>query len=270
MYNIWLIMRITFKDGIRSRVLFGISMLAILMFAVNVGITNLFSLEVSKVMIDFGFAALTLAGLSVIFFLGIGMLSQDIHNKTVYMIIGRPVTRAQYMIGKFGGMAFLLLVIMIILGALALASFLVGCMLMPVARLPREFSWITLVYAISFRYLSLLVILSFSYFFTILSSSMYLAMLFSVCVYFIGNSLETIVKILMKGEFLAVSPSYTALMKGISWLFPNLSAFDLKASLSYGLPVDFTYFLWTGLYGCAYAALMIILTLLVFKHKDLC
>ena len=43
-------MKITFKDGIRNRVLFGISILAILLFASNVLITNLFSLEVGKVM----------------------------------------------------------------------------------------------------------------------------------------------------------------------------------------------------------------------------
>ena len=95
-------------------------------------------------------------------------------------------------------------------------------------------------------------------------------MLFSVCVYIIGNSLETIVKILVKGEFIDVSPSYVAFMKGISWLFPNLSAFDLKASLAYGLPIDPTYFWWTAGYGCAYTALMILLTLIIFKQKDIC
>jgi ABC-type transport system involved in multi-copper enzyme maturation permease subunit len=221
-------------------------------------------------MIDIAFAALSLAGLSIIFFLGIGMLSQDIHNKTVYMIVSRPVTRAQYVIGKFGGMSLLLLAVMVILGALALLSFGIGCMLLPGSGIPRNFSWLTLLATLLFHFLSLLVVLSFSFFFTIISSSMYLAMLFSLCVYFIGNSIETIVKVLLKGEFIDASPSYVALMKGISWLFPNLSAFDLKANLAYGLPQDPTYLVWTGLYGCAYTFLMILLTLLVFKRKDIC
>ena len=50
MNPIWLIMKITFKEGIRSRILYGITVLAILLFASNVVITNLFSLEVGKVM----------------------------------------------------------------------------------------------------------------------------------------------------------------------------------------------------------------------------
>ncbi len=270
MRHIWLIMKITFKDGIRSRMLFGITLLAILLFASNVVITNLFSLEVGKVMIDIAFAALSIAGLSIIFFLGIGMLSQDIHNKTVYMIVSRPVTRAQYIIGKFGGMVLLLLVVMAILGALAMLSFIIGCSLLPGSGLPRNFSWLNLLATICFHLISLLVVLSFSFFFTIISSSMYLAMLFSFCVYFIGNSIETIVKLLVKGEFVLASPSYVGLMKGISWMFPNLSAFDIKVNLAYGLPHDPAYLLWTGLYGCAYIFLMILLTLLVFKRKDIC
>ncbi len=181
MHHIWLIMKITFKDGIRSRMLFGISILAVLLFASNVVITNLFSLEAGKVMIDIAFAALSLAGLSIIFFLGIGMLSQDIHNKTVYMIVSRPVTRAQYVIGKFGGMSLLLLAVMAILGALALLSFGIGCTLLPGSGIPRNFSWLTLLATLLFHFLSLLVVLSFSFFFTIISSSMYLAMLFSLC-----------------------------------------------------------------------------------------
>ena len=270
MNPIWLIMKITFKEGIRSRILYGITVLAILLFASNVVITNLFSLEVGKVMIDLAFAALSLAGLSIIFFLGIGLLSQDIHNKTVYMIIGRPVTRSQYVLGKFGGMALLLLGVMLILGVLALVSFAVGCSLLQGSGVPRNFSWMTLFLTLGFRFLSLLVILSFAFFFTIVSSSMYLAMLFSVCIYFIGNSIETIVRVLLKGQFVVVSSSYVSLMKGISWLFPNLSAFDLKANLAYGLPCDVNYMVWTGLYGCAYIFLMILLTLMVFKKKDIC
>lgn len=270
MNYIWLIMKITFKEGIRSRVLFGITILAVLLFASNVVITNLFSLEVGKVMIDMAFAALSLAGLSIIFFLGISLLSQDIHNKTVYMIVSRPVTRGQYVVGKFGGIALLLLVVMVILGALALLSFVIGSALLQGSGLPRDFSWLTLLVTLCFHFLSLLVVLSFAFFFTIISSSMYLAMLFSFCVYFIGNSIETIVKVLMKGEFIETTSSYVALMKGISWLFPNLTAFNLRANLAYGLPHNPISLVWTGLYGCAYAFLMVMFTLMVFKQKDIC
>ena len=124
MLKVWLIMKITFKEGIRSRILFGISLLAVFLFASNMAVTRLFAFELGKVMVDVGFASLSLAGLSIIFFLGIGLLSRDIHDKTVYMIISRPITRAQYVLGKFGGLALILMTAFVILGLLAIASFL--------------------------------------------------------------------------------------------------------------------------------------------------
>ena len=263
-------MKVTFKEGIRSRVLFGIGLIALLLFASNMVLTRLFSFELGKVMVDITFSALSLAGLSVIFFLGIGLLSQDIHNKTVYMVISRPVTRAQYVLGKFGGLALILLIVMAILGALACLSFLVSQELIKGVSLPRNFSWTTLFATVSFNFLALLVVLSFAFLFTLFSSSMYLAMLFTLCVYFIGNSLETIVKVLVKGDFIEVGTGFVSMMRVITWVFPNLSAFDLKTSLAYGLPGEPGYLLWTAVYGCTYAGIMILLTLMVFRRKDVC
>ena len=270
MFNIWLVMKITFKEGIRSRILFGISLLALFLFASNIFITNLFAFELGKVMVDIAFSSLSIAGLSIIFFLGIGLLSRDIHQKTVYMIISRPITRVQYTIGKFGGLALILLTAMGILGLLAVVSFFVCSNLVAGAELPRNFSWLHVLTAIFFNFLSLLVVMSFAFFFTVISSSIYLAMLFSFAVYLIGHSLETIVKIIERGDFINTGPLFVYVMKIISWVFPNLSAFDIKAGVAYGLPVDPVCLFWTAVYGCTYTALMIMFTCMVFHRKDVC
>ena len=263
-------MKITFKEGIRSRILFGISLLALFLFASNIAITNLFAFELGKVMVDIAFSSLSIAGLSIIFFLGIGLLSRDIHQKTVYMIISRPITRLQYTIGKFGGLALILLTAMGILGLIAVVSFFICSNLVAGAELPRNFSWLHVLTAIFFNFLSLLVVMSFAFFFTVISSSIYLAMLFSFAVYLIGHSLETIVKIVERGDFINTSESFAFLIKAISWIFPNLAAFDLKASVAYGLPTDPVYLLWTAIYGCGYTMLMIMFTSMIFQQKDIC
>lgn len=263
-------MKITFKEGVRSRILFGISLLALFLFASNVAITKLFAFELGKVMVDIGFASLSLSGLSIIFFLGIGLLSRDIHDKTVYMIISRPITRAQYILGKFGGLALILLAAFAILGLLAIFSFYVCSSLVSGAHLPRNFSWSTALMTIAFNFLSILVVMSLAFFFTMISSSIYLAMLFTFCAYLIGNSLETIVKIIGKGEFIKTGDTFFAIMKGVSWILPNIAAFDLKANLAYGLPMDPAYLFWAAVYGCGYTLILIMLTTMIFKRKDIC
>ena len=186
------------------------------------------------------------------------------------MVISRPFTRWQYILGKYGGLALILLTAMAILGVLAILSFFVCSSLVSGLELPRDFSWLSILVTISFNFLSLLVVMSFAFFFTIISSSIYLAMLFTVCIYFIGHGLETIVKILRSGHFVDASPSLVFFLKTISWIFPNLSAFDLKASVAYGLPLDPVYLCWAAVYGCSYSILMMIFTFIVFKHRDIC
>jgi ABC-type transport system involved in multi-copper enzyme maturation permease subunit len=270
MSNTWFIMRITFKEGIRSRILLGIGIFALCIFLANIAIIDLFAFELGKVMVDVGLAAISLSGLSIIFFLAINLISRDIHDKTIYMVLSKPVTRSQYIWGKFGGLTLLLFTAFIILGSLAVISFYTCCSLVPGAHLPRNFSWFNAVTTISFSFLAQLLLMSAAFFFTIRCSSMYLAMLLTFCIYLLGNSLETIVKIVEQGEFVETSPLSAEALKVVSWIIPNLAAFDLKANLAYGLPTDASYLLWTGLYGLTYTSLVIILTSEVFRRMDIC
>jgi hypothetical protein len=59
------------------------------------------------------------------------------------------------------------------------------------------------------------------------------------------------------------------LIEGISWVFPNLSVFDLKTTAAYGLPVEVLQTLWSGLYGISYIGLILIITIFVFQRREL-
>ena len=63
---------------------------------------------------------------------------------------------------------------------------------------------------------------------TVVTTNAFLSMLVTFCVYIIGHSLETIVKIVLSGEFIKVGPMYAQMLKFFTWFFPNLSAFNLK------------------------------------------
>ena len=263
-------MKVTFKEGIRSKILLGISLVAVLLFASNIAITNLFAFELGKVMVDIGFSALSICGLSIVFFLAINLLSRDIHDKTVYMILSKPVTRSQYIWGKFGGLALILATAFVILGLLTIISFYICCSFVAGAYLPRNFSWHMASITISFSFLSLLVLMATAFFFTVNCSSMYLAMLVTFCTYMLGNTLETIVRIMERGEFVKTSVAFTKIMKIITWIVPNFAAFDLKSNLAYGLPTNASYLLWTGAYGCFYTIGIIMVTAAIFKRMDIC
>jgi ABC-type transport system involved in multi-copper enzyme maturation permease subunit len=267
--SIGLVSAITIKEGLRNRAMQGILAIALMLCLVYITIIPMFAFETGKVVIDLGFAFITLAGLTIVIFLGIALLTADIHQRTVCMILSRPVSRADYVIGKYCGLAVTVLLAVLMITALTVLTSWIGIQLIPEMKLPRNFSWGVLGVSVLFQYLSLLMLMAVAFFFACLTTSEYLSMLFTLCVYAIGNSLETIIEVIKAGQFVDLGPAYLGMLKAVAWIFPNFSAFDFKVYLAYGLPMPWDQVLWTAGYAVLYIGLLAIATLWVFQRREI-
>jgi len=267
--NLWPIAAITLREGIRNRALQGILFVAALLCAVYLVVIPLFAFDTGKVAVDLSFASITLAGLAIVIFLGIALVAKDIHQRSVCMVLSRPVPRTAYILGKFCGVGLTVLIAVLIIGAMGLLTAGLGIHYSAAMEAPRNFSWGMVVLTLIYQYISLLVLMAFAFFYTVLTSNEYLSMLFTFCTYLIGNSLETIVKVLQAGEYFEAGKGYISVMKFLTWVFPNLSAFDIKVYLGYGLDLPWANLVWTGVYGIFYIALLLALTAVIFNRKEL-
>ena len=267
--KLWPIIAITLLEGIRNRALQGILFVAALLCAVYLIVIPLFAFDTGKVAVDLSFASITLAGLAIVIFLGIALIARDIHQRSVCMILSRPIARPTYILGKYFGVGLTVLLAMVIIGIMGLIAAGLGIKFILEFHAPRNFSWGVLLLTFAYQYLSLLILMAVAFFFTVLTSNEYLSMLFTVCTYLIGHSLETIVKILQAGEYFDAGAAYITTMKVLTWIFPNLSAFDLKVYLGYGIALPWQDLLWTGIYGVFYIAVLLSLTTLLFNRKEL-
>lgn len=266
---IGLVAAITIKEGLRNRAMQGILAIALLLCLVYITIIPMFAFDTGKVVIDLGFAFITLAGLAIVIFLGIALLTADIHQRTVCMILSRPISRIEYVSGKYCGLGVTVLLAVLMITALTIVTSWIGIQLIPEMRAPRNFSWGILGVCVLFQYLSLLILMAVSFFFACLTTSEYLSMLFTIGVYVIGNSLETIIEVIQAGQFVRLGPAYLGMMKVISWIFPNFSAFDFKVYLAYGLPLPWHQVFWTAGYGIVYISMLSVATLWVFQRKEI-
>jgi ABC-type transport system involved in multi-copper enzyme maturation permease subunit len=269
MDKIWPIIAITFKEGIRNRAIQGILLIAVLLCFAYLSVIPMFAFETGKVMVDLGGASANLAGLVIVIFLAISMLARDIHQRSICMILSRPVHRHTYVLGKYSGLALMVLMAIFMVVAMAVIASVIGLQFVIEMAAPRNFTWGSLALVVGFNYLSLLILLSFAFLFTMLTTNEYLSMLLTFVVYLIGHSLETFVKVATTGSDIKLHESYVAAVKVISWIFPNLSAFDMKLYLAYGLPIPGQQVLWTALYGVAYIAVIIVVTIAIFNRKEI-
>ena len=114
MSKICLVASITFKESIRNRALHAIFLLGLVLFTMNMIITGMFNWELGKVAVDVGLSVVSFSGLVIILFLGINVVSGDIDRRSIYQILSRPITKSQYILGKYLGLALIILLLSLI------------------------------------------------------------------------------------------------------------------------------------------------------------
>ncbi len=268
MAKIGLLAWITFKDSIRSKVLYGIFFFGLALFTANLVITNMFSFEIGKVAVDVGLSATALSGLIIVFFFSINMMANDLERKTIYLILSKPFSKAQYLLGKFTGLAMIIAISSVTLGACAVLSVKLSIMGSE-AFIPLHFSWTTFFLGLIFLTLSLLVVLAISFFCICITNHSFTALLLCLMSYFIGQNIENALNIFSRIKMFASNVAALKLIKILAWVFPNLSAFDLKTTAAYGLPVDAAYLFWTAIYGLSYIGICLMVSIFIFQKREL-
>ena len=94
----------TFREAVRDRVLYNLIAFALLMSGAAILIGQI-SIEIERlVVINLGLTAVSLFGIVIAIFIGIGLVSKEIERRTLYTILSRPVRRWEFIAGKFLGL----------------------------------------------------------------------------------------------------------------------------------------------------------------------
>src|SRR5690348_14054940 len=100
----------TFREAVRDRVLYNLIFFALLL----VGAALLFgqiSIGIERiVLVNLGLTAISIFGIVIAIFIGIGLVSKEIEKKTLYTVLARPVARWEFIVGKFSGLVQTLVV----------------------------------------------------------------------------------------------------------------------------------------------------------------
>jgi Cu-processing system permease protein len=247
----------TFREAVRDRVLynlvfFGLLMIgaAILMGDISIGIHRL-------VIVNLGLSAISIIGLVMAVFIGVGLVYKEIEKRTLYTLLARPVKRWQFLVGKYAGLLLTLLVntSFMTLG-LAIALYWVG---RPFVR-----SDVTVLVAVYFILLELALVTALALFFSCFSSPM-LSTLFTLAIYITGVFAADIRDF---GQ-LTKSPLIEGFTSVLYYLVPNFHNFNAIEAAGYGQFVPFSLIWQNTLYTILYAALVLIASSAIFSRRNL-
>lgn len=260
---------LTLKEGLRQRILYGIFIFAVLFMIFTLLVSGMFMRDIQKIILDLSLSSLNAIGLLVPFFLTINMLSRDIEQKTTYTILSRPISRSQYILGKFMGASLLTLLILGVLSVFTFVTIFSAKFIYPESFF-TQLRIVPILFSCLSAYLSTMLLTSCAFLWCCVTTSSFLATLLSIATYIIGRTSEDLVRFMtMEMSDNAFSPITQVSVKLALYLFPNLASLDFKYHAAYGLAIPVQEAALAILYALAYCAVMLSLAVMLFSKRDL-
>jgi ABC-type transport system involved in multi-copper enzyme maturation permease subunit len=100
----------TFRESIRDKVLYNLILFALIMILSSLALGQLTLGNEQKVLLDLGLFSISVIGMLISIFIGIGLVYKELEKRTVYALIAKPVHRYELILGKYLGLLFTLLV----------------------------------------------------------------------------------------------------------------------------------------------------------------
>jgi ABC-type Na+ efflux pump permease subunit len=122
--RIIVIARNTLTEAIRQKVLSVLLLFGLVLICTSAYFSQLVIDQQIKFVKDFGCGAIGLIGFALAVLSTAQLLPQELHNRTIYTILAKPVRRAEFLFGKFFGVV-LLLTLSVALMSIAFAGTLV-------------------------------------------------------------------------------------------------------------------------------------------------
>ena len=93
-----------FRESVRDRVLYNLVGFALLVIGASFLIGQLTAGQDVKIIKDLGLAAMSIFGLFIAIFIGIGLVSKEVERRSIYSLIAKPVRRSELVVGKYLGL----------------------------------------------------------------------------------------------------------------------------------------------------------------------
>jgi ABC-type transport system involved in multi-copper enzyme maturation permease subunit len=255
-----------FKESVRDKILYNLVVFAVLLIAASYLIGELTAGQDVKIIKDLGLASISVFGLLIAIFIGIGLVWKEVEKRSIYTLLPKPMRRQEFLLGKYCG-----LVLTLVINVAVMTVAFYGVLAYMQAATPDNVraAWASpatdpaMLKAIALIMIELLLVTAIALFFSTFSSPFLSAML-TLAVWVIGHFNEDL------RDFGATipSPAAAALARGLYYVVPNFAAFDVKLQAVHAQPIPLGYLALTSLYGMTYVAFVLLGGVIIFSKRD--
>ncbi|TYQ31044.1 MULTISPECIES: ABC transporter permease [unclassified Pseudanabaena] len=252
--RVWAIATNVFRETVREQVLY----LSLLYIAIAVSAMLLlpeFSYDSSaKMIVDVGIAAIEVVSLIVAVLVGTNLINKEIDKRTIFILIAKPMHRAEFVLGKHLGLTA-------VVGALVSIMTVIFVILMAIKQIPIPIP--AILTANFFIFWEIMLLGAIAIFFGSFTGSL-IASLLTLGAYLIGNFSRDL---LLLGE-ISKNPSLQAVTRTFYMILPDLSRANLKNDAVYNILPSIMDMFNNGVYILSYALLTLAVTIFIFARRQ--
>jgi ABC-type transport system involved in multi-copper enzyme maturation permease subunit len=245
--------RNTFREAVRDKIFGLVGAFGLVLVVSSIVLSPLTIGAQTKMVADVGLSSITIFALLIVLLVGSGMVHKELDKRTIFTILSKPITRTDYMLGKYLGLMLTLLAIM---ASMSLLFFL------SVWLTPSVFDF-ALVKALYMAVCEMTVVTAVAMLFSSFTTAT-LTSLFTLGIFLAGHTLGDL------ETFARMSGSQGTIwaMKAVRMILPNLELFNVRNAAVHGLPIHSAHLMWAGIYALLYSTLCLSLGSWLFGRRD--
>lgn len=252
--NILAIAKNTYRETFRDKILLSAFFVIIAMIIFTLFIASISLEQSTRMIIDFSITAIYALQIFVAIFIGSMLIYKEIERKTFYLLLPKPVTQIEIIIGKCLGLT-LTTVVVTLLSTLVLYVILF-------IQSGELYFWPILASVFMSTLEAILLILISILFSGVTSPA--LASVTTIAIFIIGHA-EGIFRYMFMTTKI---PAVEIAAKAVYYIFPNLEKFNIRNTVIHGETPSLMLLTIAILYAVSYALLLLIITQQAFRKKN--
>jgi ABC-type transport system involved in multi-copper enzyme maturation permease subunit len=243
-----------FREVIRDRILYVLGFFVLLLVLASRILPPIAVSADEKIFLDLGIGAISLLGSIVAIFVGTGLINKEIEKRTVLILVPKPLTSAEFIIGKHLGLSGVLIV---------LVATMTGFYFAFMSLLGMNYPIQSLLIAIGYILLELMLLTAIAMTFGVFTSSI-LATLLSFGVYIMGHLSRDLLQL---GK-ITENTGIERITKTLFLILPDLARLNLKNEAVYNILPSTGELINSLIYAILYITLLLTITITIFSRRQ--
>ncbi|MEE2756439.1 MAG: ABC transporter permease [Myxococcota bacterium] len=249
----------TFREAIRNRIFASLIFFTLGLLGFTLAMSSASLHEEVRLMTDVGLFLTSTAAVFIAIFTGVNLVYKELERKTIYTLMAKPISRPQFLLGKYLGLLQTMFVLVSVMGV----------MLCGILATVGGNVGVAIMQAIWLIFIEVAIVVAVALIFSSFSTP-FLSGLMTLGVFVVGRFVDALQNLRLgdadKPD--AMTSLVSTVIRGIVRVVPDLSIYNVTPQVVYNRPMTVEFIAQASLVGFTYIVVCLGIASVLFSRRD--